>query len=80
MTLDTTSHINIFQIKGRPPFHKRYIKKYYDNVIVALDPDALTKGIDIAHELNGKVLSLMDDLKYKLPEDLEALEEMLDAC
>lgn len=61
------------------PFHKRYIKKYYDNVIVALDPDALTKGIDIAHELNGKVLSLMDDLKYKSPEDLQALEEMLDA-
>ena len=61
------------------PFHKQYIKKYYDNVIVALDPDALIKAIDIANELNGKVLGLMDDLKYKLSEDLQALEEMLNA-
>lgn len=58
-------------------FHKQYIKKYWDNVIVALDPDARDKSIKIARELGGKALNLRDDLKYKRPEDLDNLAEML---
>jgi hypothetical protein len=58
-------------------FHKWYIQEHYDDVIVALDPDALLKALDIAHELDGKVLDLKDDLKYKCVEDLDNLAEML---
>jgi hypothetical protein len=58
-------------------FHKWYIQKYYDNVIVALDPDARDKTIKIARELNCKALNLRDDLKYRRTEDLDKLAEML---
>ena len=58
-------------------FHKQYIKKYYDNVIVALDPDARDKSIKIARELGGKALNIKDDLKYRRPDDLDKLAEML---
>lgn len=58
-------------------FHKQYIKTYWNNVIVALDPDARDKSIKIAKELGGKALNLRDDLKYKRPEDLDNLAEML---
>lgn len=58
-------------------FHKWYIKKHWDNVIVALDPDARDKSIKIAKELGGKALNLKDDLKYRRPEDLDNLAEML---
>lgn len=58
-------------------FHKQYIQSNYENVIVALDPDARDKTIKIARELNGKALNLRDDLKYRCPEDLDNLAEML---
>ncbi len=58
-------------------FHKWYINKYFDNVIVALDPDARDKTIKIARELNGKALNLRDDLKYRETKDLDKLAEML---
>jgi len=58
-------------------FHKRYIQKHYDNVIVALDPDARDKTIKIARELDCKALNLSDDLKYKRTDDLDKLAEML---
>ena len=58
-------------------FHKWYIQKHWDNVIVALDPDARDKSIKIAKELGGRALNLRDDLKYKRPEDLDNLAEML---
>ena len=58
-------------------FHRRYITKWFDKLIVALDPDALDKTIKIARELNCKALNLKDDLKYREPEDLDKLAEML---
>ena len=65
-------------------FHKRYLSKWYDKLIVALDPDALDKTISIAKELrayvpNVMVMKLTDDLKYCRDEDMENLQEMLDA-
>ena len=58
-------------------FHRRYITKWFDKLIVALDPDAQDKTIKIARELNCKALNLKDDLKYREPEDLDKLAEML---
>ena len=58
-------------------YHKWYIKNTFDNVIVALDPDARDKTIKIAKELNGKALNIKDDLKYKGTEDFFRLAEML---
>ena len=58
-------------------FHYSYIKKWFDKVIVALDPDARDKTLKIARELNGKALNLKDDLKYRRTEDLDKLAEML---
>ena len=58
-------------------FHYSYIKKWFDKVIVALDPDARDKTLKIAKELNGKALNLKDDLKYRRIEDLDKLAEML---
>ena len=58
-------------------FHRSYITKEFDKLIVALDPDARDKTIKIARELNCKALNLRDDLKYRQPEDLDKLAEML---
>ena len=58
-------------------FHKQYIQRHFGRVIVALDPDARDKTIKIARELNCKALNLKDDLKYRQPEDLDKLAEML---
>lgn len=58
-------------------FHKQYIQKWFDNIIVALDPDAKDKTLKIARELGAKALNLQDDLKYKCKVDLNNLEEML---
>ena len=59
-------------------FHKQYIKQWFDDVIVALDPDARDKSIKIARELNGRALNLRDDLKYARLEDFDNLEAMID--
>ena len=63
-------------------FHKWYIGHYYDNVIVALDPDAGDKTVAIAKELrnivkDAKVLRIEDDLKYAKERDINKLEELL---
>lgn len=63
-------------------YHKRYLSKWYDKLIIALDPDALDKTISIAKELrvyvpDVKVMKIKDDLKYMRDEDMQDLEEML---
>jgi len=65
-------------------FHKQYLSKWYDRLIIALDPDAFDKTISIAKELRAYVprvmaMKLTDDLKYCRQEDMDNLEEMLDA-
>ena len=60
-------------------FHKEYIQSNFNNVIVALDPDARDKSIKIAKELGGRALNLRDDLKYRRADDLDNLQEMLHA-
>jgi hypothetical protein len=58
-------------------FHRTFIRDNYDRSIVALDPDALHKSYKIAREIDARVLNLKDDLKYRLPDDLHNLKEML---
>ena len=62
--------------------HKSIISKHFDKVVVALDPDALPKTLQIAKELKGwvkdvKVLKLTDDLKYSKKKDIANLKEMI---
>jgi len=57
--------------------HKQYLTQF-STAIIALDPDALPKTLQIAKELRGhvqnvKVLRLQDDLKYRNPTDFETL-------
>ena len=57
--------------------HKAYLSRF-STAIIALDPDALPKTLQIAKELRGhvdtvKVLRLQDDLKYRNPEDIDSL-------
>ena len=61
--------------------HKDFITKF-NKVVVALDPDALPKTLQIAKELKGwvnsvKVLRLTDDLKYCRNEDINNLKELV---
>jgi len=54
----------------------------FDRVIVALDPDALPKTLQIAGKLRSviadvRVLRLSDDLKYGKTVDLEELERLI---
>ena len=51
-------------------------------VIVALDPDALQRNLQIAKELRSyiievKVLRLTDDLKYRKTIDINKLQELV---
>ena len=62
--------------------HKRFLCHNFDRAIVALDPDALTKNLQIAKELRGwltdvKVLRLTDDLKYGKETDIHNLKELV---
>jgi len=57
--------------------HKAYLSRF-STAIIALDPDASPKTLQIAKELRGhvdtvKVLRLQDDIKYRNPEDLDGL-------
>jgi hypothetical protein len=50
--------------------------------IIALDPDALPKTLQMAKELRGhvndvRVLKLTDDLKYRNPTDMENLHGII---
>lgn len=58
-------------------FHRWYIGKWFDKVIVALDPDAIDKTVEVARRLNAKALKLGNDLKYRKAEDFDNLAEML---
>ena len=61
--------------------HKGYLAQF-STAVIALDPDALTKNLQIAKELRGhvndvRVLRLTDDLKYRNPEDMEKLNGII---
>ena len=61
--------------------HKRYLAQF-STAIVALDPDALPKTLQMAKELRGhvndvRVLRLVDDLKYRNPTDVENLNGII---
>jgi len=61
--------------------HKGYLTQF-STAVVALDPDALTKNLQIAKELRGhvndvRVLRLTDDLKYRNPGDMEKLNGII---
>jgi ABC-type uncharacterized transport system permease subunit len=49
----------------------------YTNIIVALDPDAHSKGIAMAARLsaysNARAVLIPDDLKYSKPEDIKEI-------
>ena len=60
--------------------HKEFLL-HYKKVIIALDPDALKKNLQIAKELRNwvaevKVLRLTDDLKYRRTIDIDNLKEL----
>ena len=62
--------------------HKHILTKHFNKVIVALDPDALPKTLQIGKELKGwvkevKVLRLTDDLKYRKQIDINILKELV---
>ena len=57
--------------------HKGYLSQF-STAVIALDPDALPKTLQMAKELRGhvndvRVLRLTDDLKYRNPTDMENL-------
>ena len=61
--------------------HKRYLSQF-STAIIALDPDALPKTLQMAKELRGhvndvRVLRLTDDLKYRNPTDMENLHGII---
>ena len=61
--------------------HKRYLAQF-STAIIALDPDALPKTLQMAKELRGyvndvRVLKLKDDLKYRNPTDMENLNGII---
>jgi len=61
--------------------HKGYLAQF-STAIIALDPDALPKTLEMAKELRGhvndvRVLRLTDDLKYRNPEDMEKLNGII---
>jgi hypothetical protein len=62
--------------------HKGYLAQF-STAIIALDPDALPKTLQMAKELRGhvndvRVLRLKDDLKYRNPTDMENLNGIVD--
>ena len=61
--------------------HKGYLAQF-STAVIALDPDALPKTLQMAKELRGhvddvKILKLKDDLKYRNPEDMEKLNGII---
>jgi len=61
--------------------HKKTLTEY-SKLIVALDPDAMPKTLNIAQELRSihtqvSVLRLRDDLKYRNPLDIQNLENLI---
>ena len=61
--------------------HKGYLAQF-STAIIALDPDALTKSIQMAKELRGhvndvRIIKLEDDIKYRNPTDMEKLDGII---
>tara|TARA_R100000030_G_scaffold57446_2_gene43289 strand:+ start:375 stop:1142 length:768 start_codon:yes stop_codon:yes gene_type:complete len=61
--------------------HKGFLSQF-STAVIALDPDALTKGIQMSKELRGyvndvRILRLQDDLKYRNPTDMEKLNGII---
>lgn len=59
-------------------FHKWYLGHYWDQLYVALDPDARDKTLQMVHDLriyvpDAMALNIEDDLKYMTEEDEEKL-------
>ena len=57
--------------------HKKVLTQY-EKLVVALDPDALRKTLNIARDLRAvhsqvSVVKLGDDLKYQNPQDMQSL-------
>lgn len=62
--------------------HKKYLAQF-STAIIALDPDAVRKTLQMAKELRGhvndvRVLYLTDDLKYRNPTDMKNLADIGD--
>jgi len=56
--------------------HKQILSQF-STVLIALDPDALTKSVKISKEIeNSKVLNLKNDLKYKVKEDIDMMMQL----
>jgi len=58
--------------------HKRYLTQF-STAVIALDPDALVKSIQMVKELRGyvdnvRLLKLEDDIKYRNPTDMDKLD------
>ena len=66
------------------PKHMEKIGEY-DKIIIALDPDAIGKTVEYRREIElwtgNKVIAmnLIDDIKYKMDEDIEKLKEYCNA-
>jgi hypothetical protein len=61
--------------------HKGYLAQF-STAVIALDPDALPKTLQMAKELRGhvndvRVLRLKDDIKYRNPTDMENLNGII---
>ena len=63
------------------PKHMEKIGEY-EKIIIALDPDALGKTVEYRREIelwtgNKTIaMNLIDDIKYRVPEDIEKLKEL----
>ena len=60
--------------------HKKYLAQF-STAIIALDPDASRKSLQIRKELRGyvddvKAITLKDDIKYRNPQDLMKLKQI----
>jgi len=75
--------VTCMAILGTSMNHKHFEKiGEYDKAVIALDPDAVSKTIEYRREIelwtgNKTIaLSLSDDIKYRMPEDMEKLQEI----
>ena len=63
------------------PKHMEKISEY-NRVIIALDPDAIGKTVEYRREIElwtgnkTTAMNLLDDIKYKMPEDIDKLKEL----
>ena len=77
------SNVTCMAILGTTMNHKHFEKiGEYNQSVIALDPDAVGKTIEYRREIElwtgkqAKALSLSDDIKYRMPEDMENLQEL----